>query len=290
MIFKSMKIKHFSLILFVLIAGIFASCDKIDPPYTTQGGGGGGEPEEVIQKVLLEDYTGHKCVNCPAAAKLAGDLKEVYGDQLIIMAVHAGYFAEPENPPFDLDLRTAIGDQWDTYYNVIGNPQGLVNRKLYNGAALVLPAGWGEKVQEIVTNVTPQASISLETSFDAETRKLDVAVNSKFLSGFSEPYYLQVVLVEDSIQGAQSNNNPAVGDTPIIEDYYHRHVLRQDINGIYGDAVNGTEAIVANEVYNHNYSLTLNAAYKAQHCSVIAFLYRISDNEILQVEEKHIVD
>jgi hypothetical protein len=166
----------------------------------------------------------------------------------------------------------------------------LVNRKLYNGAALVLPAGWGEKVQEIVTNVTPQASISLETSFDAETRKLDVAVNSKFLSGFSEPYYLQVVLVEDSIQGAQSNNNPAVGDTPIIEDYYHRHVLRQDINGIYGDAVNGTEAIVANEVYNHNYSLTLNAAYKAQHCSVIAFLYRISDNEILQVEEKHIVD
>jgi hypothetical protein len=67
-------------------------------------------------------------------------------------------------------------------------------------------------------------------------------------------------------------------------------VLRQDINGLNGEAVNGTEAIVVNEVYTHNYSLTLNANYKTQHCSVIAFLYRISDNEILQVEEKHIVD
>ncbi len=290
MIAKSMKIKHFSLILFVLIAGIFTACDKIEPPYTTQNGGGGGEPEELVQKVLLEDYTGHKCVNCPAAAKLAGDLKEVYGNQLIIMAVHAGFFARPEGPPFDLDLRTAIGDQWDAYYNVIGNPQGLVNRKIYNGAALVPPAGWGEKVQDIITNSTPQASISLETTFNTDNRKLDVAVNSKFLRDFSEQYYLQLVLVEDSIRGAQSNNNSSVGDTPIIEDYYHRHVLRQDINGLNGEAVNGGEGIVANQVYTHTYSLTLNAAYKAQHCAVIAFLYRIADNEILQVEEKHIVE
>jgi len=286
-----LKIKSFSFILLLMLAGFVSSCDKIDPPYTTQGGGGGGgEPEEVIQKVLLEDYTGHKCVNCPAAAKLAGDLKEAYGDQLIIMAVHAGFFATPAGPPFDLDLRTAIGDQWNAYYNVIGNPQGLVNRKLYNGAALLPPASWGEKIQEVITNETPQASIEIETSYNAEFRILDVEVNSKFLSEISETYYLQLVLVEDSIPGAQSNNNASVGDTPVIEDYVHRHVLRQDINGLNGEIVNDGEAIVVNEVYTNNYSLTLNADYKAQHCSVIAFLYRISDNEILQVEEKHIVE
>ncbi len=290
MISKSMKFKSLSLILFVLIAGIFNSCDKIDPPYTTQGGGGGGEPEEVIQKVLLEDYTGHKCVNCPAAAKLASDLKEVYGDQLIILAVHTGVFAEPENPPFDLDLRTSYGDQWREQYNIIGFPSGLINRRIEQGSAILSSGKWGEKVMDIIENIQPQASIDIQTVFDDQSRNLELIVNSKFLGSTNETYFLQVLLTEDSIQGAQRNNNAAVGDVPTIEDYYHRHVLRQDINGLNGEIINEGEAIVVNEVYTHTYSLTLNAAYKAQHCSVIAFLYRISDNEILQVEEKHILD
>ena len=53
------------LFIIMLLAGVLViSCDKLDQPYAR-------EKEIVLdttkRKVLLEDYTGLKCVNCPAA-------------------------------------------------------------------------------------------------------------------------------------------------------------------------------------------------------------------------------
>jgi thiol-disulfide isomerase/thioredoxin len=44
----------------------------------------------VTRRVLLEDFTGHTCNNCPAAAVIAEGLQTFYGeDQLILVGVHA---------------------------------------------------------------------------------------------------------------------------------------------------------------------------------------------------------
>ena len=65
----------------------------------------------MIRKVLLEDYTGFKCVNCPAAAHEAHLLQEFYGDQMVVMGVHAGYYAEPDGSGnYTTDLTTTTGD------------------------------------------------------------------------------------------------------------------------------------------------------------------------------------
>ena len=67
-----------SLILLVFtIANFQQACDIEDEPYlipvdTIPIGSGG--PSEGIRKVLLEDYTGHKCPNCPEAAEEAHNL------------------------------------------------------------------------------------------------------------------------------------------------------------------------------------------------------------------------
>ena len=56
------------------------------------------------KKILLEDYTGHKCGNCPRAAEKAEELKEIYGDQLIPIAIHAGFFASDFGGNFTTDF------------------------------------------------------------------------------------------------------------------------------------------------------------------------------------------
>src|SRR4051812_5513690 len=78
---------------------LIASCDKIEAPYrepvpvndfcTT-----GIEDSIPHKKVLVEDYTGHLCGNCPAAGIYLNDtLKSVYNHCLVIISVHAGFFA-----------------------------------------------------------------------------------------------------------------------------------------------------------------------------------------------------
>jgi thiol-disulfide isomerase/thioredoxin len=96
--------KNISILAAVLIAASMFSCDKIEPPYR-QGGVVTAE-----RKVLLEDYTGSRCVNCPSAARIAHDLKQVYGENLIVLGIHTGFFAFPFPPQFPLDLRTPAGE------------------------------------------------------------------------------------------------------------------------------------------------------------------------------------
>src|SRR5258705_4328893 len=97
--------KKLLLSLFTIVAALvlFSSCDKVDPPYTqTNSVGGPNTSDTVFRKILIEDYTGFKCGNCPAAAAvLYGQLRPLYGEELISIGVHASpgnTFTEPSPP------------------------------------------------------------------------------------------------------------------------------------------------------------------------------------------------
>lgn len=79
----------------------------------------GGEIEPTGKTVLIKDFTGARCVNCPAAAEYAHNLQHQLGeDHVIIMSVHAGYLAQPlgQFP----DFLTDEGTEW--YNNHDSNP------------------------------------------------------------------------------------------------------------------------------------------------------------------------
>lgn len=278
-----MKTKISTIILIFLTVIFMAGCDKIDPPYTNESGGGGGGDGEVVQKVLLEDYTGHTCVNCPAAAKIAHDLQNFYGENLIVMAVHAGFFSEPVQPPFDTDFRTTTGNTWNTDFGIVSYPSGMINRGFFDGARVAGKGLWASRV-ESATRQSAIAGLDIETNYTEANRQLALKIDSRFLENSSEKHFLQVCLVEDSIMAPQRNNDPSVGETPTIAEYYHRHVLRKSVNGTYGEAISSA-SIVADETYTHEYNFTLDAGYNADHCSIIAFIYSEADLEIVQVEE-----
>ena len=44
--------------------------------------------------VLLEEFTGQECTNCPDAHRLVANLHEQYGEQLVSVAIHAGPYLE----------------------------------------------------------------------------------------------------------------------------------------------------------------------------------------------------
>ena len=66
----------------------FAQCDRIDPPYIENN------LQIAERTVLIEKFTGHKCSNCPEASREIDFLKEIYGEQIISVAIHPGNLTE----------------------------------------------------------------------------------------------------------------------------------------------------------------------------------------------------
>ena len=69
--------------------------------------------------------------------------------------------------------------------------------------------------------------------------------------------------------------------------YVHRHVFRKTINGAWGEEIN-TTAIAPEEVITKSYTTTLDAAYNADNCYIIAYVSNSNTKEVLQVIEKKI--
>jgi len=83
-----MKFLRFISII-VLISIIFASCDKVDCPAC----GKGSIPingDTIFKKYYLKIIQRLDVRNCPEAAAIAHELKDLYGDRLVIMAMHVG--------------------------------------------------------------------------------------------------------------------------------------------------------------------------------------------------------
>lgn len=272
---------RFNLLAFLSICIALISCDKIEPPYKQTG--------DVVaeRKVLLEDYTGQRCVNCPTAARIAHDLKEVYGENLIVIGIHTGFFAIPFLPQFPLDLRTEAGEAWDATFKVstAGHPKGLVNRLNKDGIYYLGPGEWGTAVADAISKKA-DATIDLEAKFTAGNTKLSITASGSFLRRMEGEFNLQLCVVEDSIIGNQNNSDPTVGTTPVIENYVHRHVLRATVNGINGEKI--ANGAVNGDTFSKTYEFAVDAGWKSQHLSVVAWVYRGSDFEVLQAEEVHV--
>lgn len=301
---RTLSMKKASLILGTAIlltatAWMINSCDKIEEPYivkkivvdTAQC----PVPEfpvvtSTVKRILLEDYTGHTCVNCPRAAVTAHELSEEYGNKLVIIAVHAGYFAKPLSAPFDYDFRTAAGTDWDNFFGIgkVGNPNGMVNRGGYPSQHILSPSAWGNALDNAI-DVPPLAELQVIGEYEESSSKLCIHTKTSFLQNISNrEIKLSVVIVEDSIIQPQKNNDAQVGSTPQINDYVHMHVLRGAVNASWGDKVLEKSTVSGSPVIkSYQTQLESFGAYEMQpdKCRIIAFLYDGETFEVLQVTE-----
>jgi hypothetical protein len=62
------------------------------------------------------------------------------------------------------------------------------------------------------------------------------------------------------------------------------------MNGTWGDAVGTDGQAVAGSKKTNSYSFTLPAEWNADNCSVIAFVYNTTTTEIVQAEEKGVIE
>lgn len=272
--------------IFAITIGLIAtSCDYIDAPYT-EGSGPINPTDTIVRKILLEDFTGHQCPNCPSAAVIAHQLMELYPGKIMLVTVHAGYFADLSMPNYMTDFRCTESTALDNFFGVstVGNPNGLINRKDFAGSRVIGPDDWSTKIAELLA-IAPDAYIELGRTFNTGTSEIDLNVDVDFYNDFNNPIMVSAYLTEDSIVDYQKNNNPAVGTTPEIADYVHMHVLRGSMNGTWGDTLSASGAVNGgNYSKNLNYTIT-NATWNKDHMHIVVFVYDATTLEVIQAEE-----
>lgn len=277
---------------FLLIAVLgFTGCDHVKDARSPSSG-----PVTGNRKVLIEDYTGHKCGNCPAAADTLAYIKNKYPGKIIPVAIHAGFFATAApSTSYPTDFRNPVGNAYDNQFGIslAGNPNGLVNRGNYGtGNFIKAYTTWeGDAFQMLATPA--KFELKIRTTFNATSNNLNTSVVVKSLGYNTGMYKLVLLLTEDSIIGEQLDYRLPSG-SQLIPNYTFEHVLRDAINSTWGDAVFASGAIPNDSVVKTYNNYTVNSAYRARKCHVVAYIYDAGSSsptyyEVLQAEEEKVV-
>lgn len=266
--------------LAVFMMAFLSACDKIEPPYKETGTDNQGD---TVRKILLEEFTGHQCPNCPQGAIIAQQLKTIYGEKLILISIHAGDFAEPGIGEFAYDFRSSTGNDINSFFTPMFFPSGMVSRtgwtQTQNNAVIDKDA-WGSGIVSIKDDL-PKIYIEISNTYNTYTRMVSSAIECDALMDITGTYKICAYLTEDSIV------KPQLTLSGVDTNYVHRHVLRGSLNSTWGDTLM-TGNTPKNAQFHKNYSMTLNSAWNENRCYVVAFIYDASTYEIIQVEEKQV--
>lgn len=234
------------------------------------------KPAEVGRAILIEDFTGQRCINCPTGTEIINGIVSTYGeDNVIAVGIHSGPLGFAGNSK-TVGLMTDTGNEYYTRWdkeNKMGQPWVIFNRKTspdshYNN--------WAAMVGTIISEKA-NLSVKIANAYDAASRTLTTTVGADGVNGTVNGK-LQVWIVEDGIKALQM-----MPDGTSNREYVHNHVFRAAVNGTWGEDVTVKEG----ETTTKQYQYVLPEAWDADKIAVVAFVY--NDGGVENVAKKHLV-
>ncbi len=256
---------------FILLSSSLVSCDNIaeDDRYI--------EVESVApqRSILIEDYTGQGCINCPTAHGVIESLEEQYGDAVVAVSIHPanGYGSltiSSKSTNFetgDIGLATREGSIFARNNNVPTSlPYGIVNGKLRGEYA-----DWATFAKNEL-EIPAELKINLSAVVDNSSN--EVAIDVSLLPEKDMTGDLMVWVTESGIQAPQDFPEGKKDKT-----YTHNNVFRATANGTSGENVSLKE----DETFSSNYRVALRydneERWNPDNLYVVAFLKSASGVE-----------
>ncbi len=226
------------------------------------------KPTDVKKNILIEDFTGQTCRNCPETADVIHQLQQTYGDSVVIaVGIYSGPFGKRTNGAL-LPLTTQVGDDYYTSKGIQQQPTVLVDRVTTTSDNSVLT----NLVNSTVASEA-RAMLSAATDYDAATGKAEVRVIVESMADVKDAP-LSVWVMEDSIVSPQVMPTGTTDKT-----YVHNHVFRTNLTTpMAGEAM----SLVKGQPVTRTYGVTVDAsAWKAEHLSYVIFV--CDDLGVMQV-------
>jgi Outer membrane protein Omp28 len=269
------------------LLALLSACDYVDQPFQ-KGEGPVTPPDNTVQrKVLLEEFTGHQCPTCPAAHVVAQQLLNLYGSQLIIVSEHVGSLAYPIAGDYSTDFRTPAGDAYFVHWPTDIIPRGLINRTAYNNNVVLAKSSWSDAM---TVEFAKPATFKLwfdTFSYDMATQQVTATVKCSTLLPLDHAVNLTLQLTEDHISDWQYDQDET---PPDVQNYDHRHVLRGNVNGTWGEPLfTGPAAVGDTAVLSYSWTLP-STVLNPNNCALVAYAWNAvgtaGEYEVQQVEER----
>lgn len=253
------------------------------------------------KRVVLEEFTGTDCVNCPQGIVAVEKLTEYYGDLFIPMALHC-YTGDP--------FSTGVTG-YASFLGLTAAPSGIIQRNgtisypMYNGGtsfSLTAPEGstpcWLEYVEEEFDNATV-ADISASASLNSAATQYTVPVSVKYaLSASGLNLKIFAVVLENGLTSYQKNGFSSYTDellgewcnngeyaSSVVSPYVFSHVVR----GYEGETFTGTPGLLPSEVNaGESYTAELkfsvpDAVSKPWNTDIVVMLFDGNTNKLVNV-------
>lgn len=276
-----------------------ASCDYVDQPLEEVTGISEKcdtsftvtDPVETQKHVLIEDFSGHKCPNCPSANTEASNIYASTGGRAVIVTIHP-------DPNIMSSMQNLVGEnapgsgQYETAWYI---PEGGEIMDFFSDPGY-LPVGMVDRIMNVsfgwrywdYTEWSNEATARLSEPLDISMAGQAQTVEDGTICGQTRVEYLNAYdgdvrivhyLTEDSIPDWQLDG------TTNIPNYMHRHILRAVSNGqIWGQTVASGNNPAGTET-QHFYSFDNFTVVDSSHLHVVSFIYDDATKEVLQAIE-----
>ncbi|MDH4471628.1 MAG: Omp28-related outer membrane protein [Fluviicola sp.] len=256
-----------------------------------------------LRNVLIEDFTGHQCVNCPDATANMEQLIATNPSRIYGVAIHAGATGltsfQEVNADFPNHLYCDEGLEIGTFFGSIpgsdffGNPKFCVNRVIANDQFM---SNAGSAIANKTTNCLAsglKVNIQAASNYFASTRGLFLHTEVDQLDqSITSDLGIVVYVIEDSLIGRQTvqpEDDPDGGAGPNGTDpdgkhntYIHRDIMRGCIDGRAFGRTLGTADLNANGKYYVNYSYRIPDELEVENMHLVIYVYDKITKEIYQ--------
>ncbi|MDR2824662.1 MAG: Omp28 family outer membrane lipoprotein [Prevotellaceae bacterium] len=280
--FGKFSFRNYSANSIILLILFFTACDEI------------AENERIVpadkinsqNTVLLEDYTGYTCTNCPAAAAMAATIKQTLDKSLTVVSIHTGPFSI--NSPFN----TEAGDEYRKRFypnDADGYPAGSISRMLIDGKFVNTQfVKWGTSIVNRLNSSIPNIQLSLSANYSEADKTFSVKSEIKATDAPPHTLKLQLWITESGIKYYQTNG------TPSPQEYIHNHVLRDAINGVWGEDISiakGETKEMTSRIYDLNAKEWKPAnSGKPENMHIVGFIYDSETMEVIDVKEIELIE
>ena len=194
------------------------------------------------RRVLLEEYTGIHCGNCPDGHRMANEIVDKHPQEVFVLNIHGSSLAVPVRD--EVDLRTPYGEALLEQAGVIGIPSGSVNRHVFspNTQTVLMRDFWEERIEQTLAMPT-YVNIAAKATLDWKSREVSVSVQLYYTGTPSaESNFIHVAVVQDSIVGFQNGSSMNPAQITPDKQYLHMHALRDFLTGQWGEEIKTPQA------------------------------------------------
>jgi hypothetical protein len=226
------------------------------------------------RKFLLEHFTSANCNQCPMGMKYIVDYLDQQTTPYIWLSHHAVYGTDE----YTIPESNAIAMN---YLGMNSVPSVVFNRTK-QGGLLVLGA-WNIENLVVQDDTVAEASVVIDHTYDAATRRLDITVSGQVANPDRDAYLLSILIKENRLVGEQEDAYCSWKGAK-WQEYMHPRVVRDLVSSTFGDTVK-----VANQSYQYTTSYQLDQAWVPENCCIVAYLTPLEKSPIINAEQTPVV-